>query len=728
MFGDAIKMAALARERRLQEEAAKPKAPPPPQAKPTSYASPATPPQSNIPPPPPGAPPPPPIMPPPEQATRISPAPGRRSPPPHVKKQLEETKKREDSHNQLMQAVLKRRNMVENQDQTRLADNIEKRFNKDRRLQTTVYKSDQTKEDVPNAPSPGALLASTPKSEPMRAEPKPISPQSNGRVETSRPPVAKKSPPPPPPPAPAVKPPTNRDTPNGTAEAAKRDSVGNGSTDFLAMAEKARQDYLQKKGLSTLERKKKEQQDEEASLKKRDAPKPPEPKNDHPRAPRSAPPSNDNSGTSNFANLVAQRAMEREKKFDGVERNNNIKPESGSQKVYKANVPAGGGGTRLSNDPVSPGKSPAKSTDWSERTVEIKGATIDYSQTETPRASRAASFTNEAENISVSDRKRLFENGQLKAGNKFVFPAKQDGSSMGDAPPPMIPPPSDFSSNGHPVNGNGHIPNNRSSPMGGGHKPTDSSPFHSRDSAIQSKLSQANRGRLVPDSVHSNGVATMVMVPEPEVADPMVDIAAIPPPPLFSEYQNLSGAPGVHDDAVSMVSSVSTLSTLSSADHGENYDSPYHSRAANGPEIPTGVPPPPPPGFDDSPSNDTVGYAEFIPPPMEFEPTISLSGPGGDAPTSLRSVMRPGSSSHYPAKPSTKPFLSKPIESWSIADVGDWLDGLQLGEHRDKFSMKNINGQKLMQMGRAELIALGVTQVGHRMNIERAIKKALMNK
>ena len=495
------------------------------------------------------------------------------------------------------------------------------------------------------------------------------------------------------------------------------------------MAEKARQEYLQKKGLSTLERKKKEQQDEE-SPKKREAPKPPGQNNDHPNAKfGSGRPGNSPNDSGNFASLVAQKAMDRQKNYDGVERNNN-KPESGSQRIYKANVPAGGGGTRLSNDPVTPGKSPTRipGTDWSERTVEIKGATVDYSHTDTPRSSRAPSFT-DTENLSVSDKKRLFESGQSKqSGSKFVFPANQD-SRLGDIPPPMIPPPVDFSTSGHSYTGNGHI-SNGSGPKGGAHLPTtDSSPFHSHERAVQGKLSHTGRGRFVPDGVHSNGVATMVMVPEPEVSELAVDISAIPPPPLFDEYHNVVGAPGVHDDAVSMVSSVSTLSTLSSADH-DAFDSPHHSRAASGGDIPPGVPPPPPPGFDDSPSkDDRGGYADFIPPPVEFDASTG-GGSAGEAPTSLRSVLKGAASSlhsmSFPAK--TKPFQAKPIESWSIADVGDWLDGLQLGEHREKFSMKNINGQKLMQMGRAELIALGVTQVGHRMNIERAIKKALLHK
>ena len=231
-FGNAIRLAAIAREKRALEEVAKPKTPVSKlEVKSTSCASPATAP-TNIPPPPPGAPPPPPppSMPPPEFTPKASPVLTPKSPPPHVKKQLEETRKREESHAALLAAVAKRRNIVDGGNQSELADSIEKRFNKDRKLQTTVYKSDQTREEVKNAPSPGALL-STPKREPVKvAEVKtpqsitPITPKPAAKVET-RPSPVKKSPPPPPP---ATKPSNGQAVAvsNGTVDTPQRGSVG----------------------------------------------------------------------------------------------------------------------------------------------------------------------------------------------------------------------------------------------------------------------------------------------------------------------------------------------------------------------------------------------------------------------------------------------------------------------------------------------------------------------
>ncbi|XP_034040469.1 SH3 and multiple ankyrin repeat domains protein 2b [Thalassophryne amazonica] len=71
---------------------------------------------------------------------------------------------------------------------------------------------------------------------------------------------------------------------------------------------------------------------------------------------------------------------------------------------------------------------------------------------------------------------------------------------------------------------------------------------------------------------------------------------------------------------------------------------------------------------------------------------------------------------------SGKPFVSKPMELWSKHDVADWLESLNLGEHRDAFLDNEIEGAHLPSLQKEDLIDLGVTRVGHRMNIERALK------
>ncbi|XP_062403320.1 SH3 and multiple ankyrin repeat domains protein 2b [Sardina pilchardus] len=75
--------------------------------------------------------------------------------------------------------------------------------------------------------------------------------------------------------------------------------------------------------------------------------------------------------------------------------------------------------------------------------------------------------------------------------------------------------------------------------------------------------------------------------------------------------------------------------------------------------------------------------------------------------------------------PSNKPFATKPVVMWTKHDVADWLESLNLGEHRDAFMENDIEGSHLPNLQKDDLIDLGVTRVGHRMNIERALKVLL---
>ncbi|XP_030634464.1 SH3 and multiple ankyrin repeat domains protein 2b [Chanos chanos] len=74
---------------------------------------------------------------------------------------------------------------------------------------------------------------------------------------------------------------------------------------------------------------------------------------------------------------------------------------------------------------------------------------------------------------------------------------------------------------------------------------------------------------------------------------------------------------------------------------------------------------------------------------------------------------------------SNKPFATKPVLAWTKQDVADWLESLNLGEHRDAFMDNDIEGSHLPNLQKEDLIDLGVTRVGHRMNIERALKVLL---
>jgi len=72
-------------------------------------------------------------------------------------------------------------------------------------------------------------------------------------------------------------------------------------------------------------------------------------------------------------------------------------------------------------------------------------------------------------------------------------------------------------------------------------------------------------------------------------------------------------------------------------------------------------------------------------------------------------------------------FRCRPVATWSVRDVTEWLVSLQMNSHGDSFMAHAVDGHRLTALGRAELIDLGVSQVGQRMNLERAIKRAVMS-
>ncbi|XP_028331473.1 SH3 and multiple ankyrin repeat domains protein 1-like isoform X2 [Gouania willdenowi] len=78
---------------------------------------------------------------------------------------------------------------------------------------------------------------------------------------------------------------------------------------------------------------------------------------------------------------------------------------------------------------------------------------------------------------------------------------------------------------------------------------------------------------------------------------------------------------------------------------------------------------------------------------------------------------------HLNPPPPAKPFAIKPLPYWTKYDVADWLVYLNLGEHTDRFIDNEIDGSHLPSLTKDDFLDLGVTRVGHRMNIERALKK-----
>ncbi|XP_023664711.2 SH3 and multiple ankyrin repeat domains protein 3 isoform X2 [Paramormyrops kingsleyae] len=135
---------------------------------------------------------------------------------------------------------------------------------------------------------------------------------------------------------------------------------------------------------------------------------------------------------------------------------------------------------------------------------------------------------------------------------------------------------------------------------------------------------------------------------------------------------------------------------------------------------------------------DPLGRSYGLPTSPSAPPTIlkssSLSIP--HEPKEVRFVTRSASARSRSPSPSPsptlasplltlRPFHQKPLHLWNKYDVGDWLESINLGEHRDRFQEHEIEGSHLPALTKDDFAELGVTRVGHRMNIERALKQLL---
>ncbi|XP_023808096.1 SH3 and multiple ankyrin repeat domains protein 3-like isoform X1 [Oryzias latipes] len=72
-----------------------------------------------------------------------------------------------------------------------------------------------------------------------------------------------------------------------------------------------------------------------------------------------------------------------------------------------------------------------------------------------------------------------------------------------------------------------------------------------------------------------------------------------------------------------------------------------------------------------------------------------------------------------------RPWRQRPLSLWNKYDVGDWLESMGLAEHRQRFQEHEIEGSHLPALTKEDYIELGVTRLGHRINIERALRQLL---
>ncbi|CAD5119555.1 DgyrCDS8154 [Dimorphilus gyrociliatus] len=121
--------------------------------------------------------------------------------------------------------------------------------------------------------------------------------------------------------------------------------------------------------------------------------------------------------------------------------------------------------------------------------------------------------------------------------------------------------------------------------------------------------------------------------------------------------------------------------------------------------------PPPPPEF--LASNSDLMNIDIIPPPPLFDCSID-DGETASVVSSLSTLS---------TLSSMEP--DKTINDWSIVDVADWLDRIQMSEYKENFVYHKINGTVLADLGRDELQEIGVHHLGDKVNLEKAIKREI---
>ncbi|XP_015419481.1 PREDICTED: SH3 and multiple ankyrin repeat domains protein 1 [Myotis davidii] len=120
-------------------------------------------------------------------------------------------------------------------------------------------------------------------------------------------------------------------------------------------------------------------------------------------------------------------------------------------------------------------------------------------------------------------------------------------------------------------------------------------------------------------------------------------------------------------------------------------------------------------------SDSHHGGASYVP---ERTSSLQRQSPGmsGGLGGALSGASRSLSPTRLLSLPPDKPFGAKPLGFWTKFDVADWLEWLGLAEHRARFLDHEIDGSHLPALTKEDYVDLGVTRVGHRMNIDRALK------
>uniref|UniRef100_A0A8C7DUV4 SH3 and multiple ankyrin repeat domains 2 n=1 Tax=Naja naja TaxID=35670 RepID=A0A8C7DUV4_NAJNA len=219
---------------------------------------------------------------------------------------------------------------------------------------------------------------------------------------------------------------------------------------------------------------------------------------------------------------------------------------------------------------------------------------------------------------------------------------------------------------------------------------------------------------------------------------------APPPPPISAQTSKLWGdvaeikSPALSGPKANVISELNSIlqqmNREKSSKPGEGLESPpgtkvaslSTSRTSGARHAPSPVVSPTEISKDILPAPLTAAVPAASPSPTPSDVySLPSQPPSGDLFALNTGRSRSPSPSILQQPISNKPFTTKPVHLWTKPDVADWLESLNLGEHKETFMDNEIDGTHLPNLQKEDLIDLGVTRVGHRMNIERALKQLL---
>lgn len=113
-------------------------------------------------------------------------------------------------------------------------------------------------------------------------------------------------------------------------------------------------------------------------------------------------------------------------------------------------------------------------------------------------------------------------------------------------------------------------------------------------------------------------------------------------------------------------------------------------------------------------------FTKSLPPPIEEKSVKKVEEKPSFPPTPTQFKEAPPPVKPQQNLPDEK---KKHISEWTVDDVCNWLEDLGLSMYEESFRDNEISGEHLPELGKDELMEMGIKRVGHRLTFDKAVKK-----